>query len=100
MFCAKKISTKELRIQYKRTEKSVQAKTPKTPLSKVIFKIPPIIHSYLKNGAQDPAGAELREQLFPEGKPTVDLFVARVAAYAHELTNRGDRVAESAQEHT
>lgn len=49
---------------------------------------------------QDPAGAELREQLFPEGKPTVDLFVARVAAYAHELTNRGDRVAESAQEHT
>lgn len=49
---------------------------------------------------RDPAGAEFRERLFPEGRPTVDLFVARVAAYARELTNRGDRVVDSTWEHT
>lgn len=42
----------------------------------------------------DPDGAEFRERLFPEGKPSLELFVARVAVYAHELTNSGDHVAQ------
>lgn len=36
---------------------------------------------------QDPAGAEFRERLFPEGKPTVDLFVERVAIFAQAQAN-------------
>lgn len=34
-----------------------------------------------------PEGRELRERLFPEGKPTVDLFVLRMAIYAKEQTD-------------
>lgn len=41
---------------------------------------------------EDPTGAAIRERLFPDGKPTVDLFVKRVAEFATEQTNerRGD----------
>lgn len=48
----------------------------------------------------NPDGAEFRERLFPEGKPSLETFVARVAVYAHELTNDGDHVATSTWEHT
>lgn len=36
---------------------------------------------------QDPTGAEFRERLFPEGRPTVDLFVERVAILVRARTN-------------
>ena len=35
----------------------------------------------------DPDCAEFRERLFPEGKPSLETFVARVAAYAKEQAN-------------
>lgn len=35
----------------------------------------------------DPDGAEFRERLFPEGKPSLETFVQRVAAYATEQAN-------------
>jgi len=31
-----------------------------------------------------PDGAELREKLFPEGKPSPELFVQRMAAYGRQ----------------
>ena len=34
-----------------------------------------------------PDGSELRERLFPEGKPSPELFVERVAIYAQARTN-------------
>lgn len=36
---------------------------------------------------RNPDGAELREILFPEGKPTPKLFVQRMAVYAAELNS-------------
>lgn len=41
---------------------------------------------------QDPTRATLRQRLFPEGKPSVDLFIARVAAYAQICTCNGSHV--------
>lgn len=48
----------------------------------------------------NPDGEALRERLFPEGKPSLELFVARVAVYARELTNNGDHVATATWKHT
>lgn len=35
----------------------------------------------------NPDCAEFRERLFPEGKPSLETFVARVAAYAIDQAN-------------
>lgn len=45
--CAKKNSTKERKNQYKRTEKSVQAKMPQTQLNQHFQPFLPQIYSYL-----------------------------------------------------
>ncbi len=45
----------------------------------------------------NPDGEDLREQLFPEGKPSLETFVARVALYAHALTNGGRFVADATE---
>lgn len=39
---------------------------------------------------ENPDGAELRAQLFPEGKPTPEIFVERLAAYARRTFRTED----------